>query len=395
VTENGATKNRVFDGTALVVDGDTRITRAPNGTVLSEAFETIEGKGQNATTVTVSRDVLADVLNSAVAVAEDGIIDADLVFFTDFGEELFTPERATVTGFTGRTDAAGLVEFETRAYDPVTRVWVQEDTYPGTVTRASSMNRYTYVEGAPETYVDAFGMYRAASAVAAQQLSAKDYADFMTQFAQLAIIGWFDENAQMFSDWWPKGRTGNNLAPEVDEDWPEWWDPAWSDQPFENFLTDQQIQALDSASDEEQLGYATKWALTVVTREAYLAEYPDRSGFIDAAAHSYMANEYVTGASDPFGTDIWIFHYRSHQGAHATATRQAPALGADLALKSVEQTVKLLGSGARFGGGMSKVPSSGWSRSGFTLADVLMGGFDLGTTDDFYFDFGEAAREEM
>jgi YD repeat-containing protein len=148
VTENGDTKQRVFDGTALVVDGDTRITRAPNGTVLNEAFETVEGKGKNATTVTVSRDVLNDVLNSAIAVAEDGVIDADLVFFTDFGEELFTPERVTVTGFTGRTDAARLTEFETRAYDPASRVWVQEDMYAGTVTRASSMNRYTYVEGA-------------------------------------------------------------------------------------------------------------------------------------------------------------------------------------------------------------------------------------------------------
>ncbi len=196
VTVNGTAQSRVFDGTALVVDGDTRITRASSGAVLFEAFEMVEGNGNNATTVTVTRDVLTDVLGSAIAVAEDGIINADLVFYTDFGAELFTPERQTVTGFTGRTHAGGLIEFETRAFDPVSKVWVQEDLYPGTHTRASSMNRYTYVEGAPETYADAWGMYRAASAIAAQQLSAKDYAEFMAEFKILAIIGWIAEKVE-------------------------------------------------------------------------------------------------------------------------------------------------------------------------------------------------------
>ena len=34
------------------------------------------------------------------------------------------------------------------------------------------MNRYTYVEGAPETFVDALGFHRAAAALQAQRLAA-------------------------------------------------------------------------------------------------------------------------------------------------------------------------------------------------------------------------------
>jgi hypothetical protein len=64
------------------------------------------------------------------------------------------------------------VEFASRTYDPSTRQWVQDDRYRGTTTRAASMNRYTYVEGAPETFVDALGFFRAAAALQAQKLAA-------------------------------------------------------------------------------------------------------------------------------------------------------------------------------------------------------------------------------
>jgi RHS repeat-associated protein len=70
-----------------------------------------------------------------------------------------------VTGFTGRVQTAGLVEFTVRAYDPGSRVWIEDDAYRGTVTRASSLNRYAYVEGAPESYVDVLGFFRARAAI--------------------------------------------------------------------------------------------------------------------------------------------------------------------------------------------------------------------------------------
>jgi len=172
VSVNGATRDRVFDGTALIVDGDTRVTLGPDGRVLNEAFETVEGHGKNAHTTTVNRDVLTDLLGSAVGVAEDGIVNADLTWFGDFGDTLSAPAWDTVTSFTGHVETAGLVEFATRTYDPASRVWVQEDSYTGTSTRASSLNRYAYVEGSPVSHTDVLGAFRAAAAMAAQKLSA-------------------------------------------------------------------------------------------------------------------------------------------------------------------------------------------------------------------------------
>jgi RHS repeat-associated protein len=129
--------------------------------------------------VTVTRDVLADLLGSAVGVAEDGIVNADLTWFGDFGDTLSAPEWDTVTSFTGHVETAGLVEFATRTYDPTSRVWVQEDSFTGTITRASSLNRYAYVEGSPASHTDVLGPFRAAAAMAAQKLSAADYAAFI------------------------------------------------------------------------------------------------------------------------------------------------------------------------------------------------------------------------
>jgi len=196
VSVNGATRDRVFDGTALIVDGDTRVTFGPDGRVLSEAFETVEGHGKNAHTITVSRDVLTDLLGSAVGVAEAGIVNADLAWFGDFGDTLSAPEWDTVTSFTGHVETAGLVEFATRTYDPASRVWVQEDSFTGTVTRASSLNRYAYVEGSPVSHTDVLGAYRAASAMAAQKLSAVDYAQFILRLKIFSAIGVDNEQVE-------------------------------------------------------------------------------------------------------------------------------------------------------------------------------------------------------
>jgi RHS repeat-associated protein len=80
--------------------------------------------------------------------------------------------RDTVTGFTGQVDTSGLLEFASRTYDPASSTWLQDDAYRGTAVRASSMNRYAYVEGAPETFVDALGFHRAAAALQQQRRAA-------------------------------------------------------------------------------------------------------------------------------------------------------------------------------------------------------------------------------
>ena len=157
---------------------------------MSETTTTSTTKGKTTTTTVKSVDVLTDVLGSAVATASGGVISADLALYGDFGDPLTTPKTDTVTGFTGKIDTAGLVEFAARTYDPATRQWVQDDRYRGTVTRAASMNRYAYVEGAPESFVDELGFYRARAAIRAQKLAA-------AQAAYDAAVAAYDRAVQI------------------------------------------------------------------------------------------------------------------------------------------------------------------------------------------------------
>ena len=78
----------------------------------------------------------------------------------------------TVTGFTGQVDTSGLLEFASRTYDPASSTGLQDDAYRGTAARSASLNRYGYVEGAPETFIDAYGFHRAAAALQQQRLAA-------------------------------------------------------------------------------------------------------------------------------------------------------------------------------------------------------------------------------
>jgi len=93
-------------------------------------------------------------------------------------------------------ETAGLVEFATRTYDPASRVWIQEDSFTGTVTRGSSLNRYAYVEGSPVSHTDVLGAFRAAAAMAAQQLSAVDYAQFILRLKIFSAIGVHNERVE-------------------------------------------------------------------------------------------------------------------------------------------------------------------------------------------------------
>ncbi len=215
VSEDGDTRTRLYDGLAIVRDGDTQLTRGPGGAVLFEATMVTSGKGKKATTSIQTVDVLADLLGSAVTTATDGVISADLALFGDFGDLLTDTSLDTVTGFTGQVDTAGLLEFASRSYDIGSRVWVQDDRYRGTVTRASSLNRYAYVEGAPETYVDVLGFFRAAAALRAQQLAVLN-AQLQSALGSLdSLYGFAIQNGQgMSAD--DMMRAYNNLAAGLD-----------------------------------------------------------------------------------------------------------------------------------------------------------------------------------
>ncbi len=176
VTEDGVMSARLYDGLTVVAQGDTQLTMGPTGQALTESTTTTTTKGKNTTTTVDTVDVLTDVLGSVVATASGGVISADLALFGDFGDLLTTPKQDTITGFTGKIATAGLVEFASRTYDPNTRQWVQDDRYRGATTRSASMNRYAYVEGAPESFVDVLGFFRARAALEAQRLASLDAA---------------------------------------------------------------------------------------------------------------------------------------------------------------------------------------------------------------------------
>ena len=91
-----------------------------------------------------------------------------------------------MAGFTGQVDTTGLLEFAARTYDPASSTWLQDDPYRGTTARSASLNRYAYVEGAPETFVDAYGFHRAAAILQAQRLAAAQAAKAAAQRAVLA-----------------------------------------------------------------------------------------------------------------------------------------------------------------------------------------------------------------
>lgn len=176
VKENGSTSTRLFDGFTVVAQGATQLNVGPDGAVLTEATTTMTVKGKTSTTSTKTVDVVTDVLGSTITTATGGVISADLALYGDFGDPITTPKTPTVSGFTGQIKTAGLLEFVSRTYDPASRVWASDDSYRGRATRASSMNRYAYVEGAPESFVDVYGFFRAAAAIRAQQLAAAEAA---------------------------------------------------------------------------------------------------------------------------------------------------------------------------------------------------------------------------
>lgn len=58
------------------------------------------------------------------------------------------------------TDSNGLVYLKTRYYNPELMRFMNRDTVSGSITEPQSLNRYTYVQGNPLTYVDLTGQSR-------------------------------------------------------------------------------------------------------------------------------------------------------------------------------------------------------------------------------------------
>ncbi|WP_084159527.1 RHS repeat-associated core domain-containing protein [Paenibacillus ehimensis] len=58
------------------------------------------------------------------------------------------------------TDPNGLYYMRARYYQPEIKRFVNRDVLTGTISEASTLNRYAYVNGNPVSYVDPFGLSR-------------------------------------------------------------------------------------------------------------------------------------------------------------------------------------------------------------------------------------------
>ena len=73
-----------------------------------------------------------------------------------------TGESVVIFGYNGRdgvvTDSNGLIYMRARYYSPEMRRFINADILHGEITDSTSLNRYSYVNGNPVSFVDPFGL---------------------------------------------------------------------------------------------------------------------------------------------------------------------------------------------------------------------------------------------
>lgn len=111
--------------------------------------------------VTVTSDNRGDILN---LLDEAGTVRGTMSY-SDYGAVTKTTGTVdTPFRYAGRlgviTDSNGLVYLKTRYYNPQLMRFMNRDTVAGSVTDSQSLNRFSYVEGNPLTYVDLNGQAR-------------------------------------------------------------------------------------------------------------------------------------------------------------------------------------------------------------------------------------------
>lgn len=111
--------------------------------------------------VTVTSDNRGDILN---LLDESGTVRGTMSY-SDYGAVTKTTGTVDTPFKYARrlgviTDSNGLVYLKTRYYNPQLMRFMNRDTVAGSVTDSQSLNRFSYVEGNPLTYVDLNGQAR-------------------------------------------------------------------------------------------------------------------------------------------------------------------------------------------------------------------------------------------
>lgn len=165
---DGATYTYDANGNRLTAGAQTYITDATGQVLADKDNQYVYGAqgligyyGKTGKFVTVTSDNRGDILN---LLDEAGTVRGTMSY-GDYGAVTKTTGTVdTPFKYAGRlgviTDNNGLVYLKTRYYNPRLMRFMNRDTVAGSVTDSQSLNRFSYVEGNPLTYVDLNGQAR-------------------------------------------------------------------------------------------------------------------------------------------------------------------------------------------------------------------------------------------
>ena len=163
---------------------------------------------------------------------------------------------------------------------------------------------------------------------------------------------------------------------------------SYFDNPATDYFSEDQLSAMSTLSPAAQTKYARMWAALSAIKFEYLTKYPDKSGHIEAAINAAALNYIQDNIQESNYIDVWRFHYIEWSTAYTAAVRQAPMLGVNWASTAYLTTMKEVWYSRTTAGAIVK---GAWTasdlRNGVGLGNILSDGYDLGTVDDFQFDF--------
>ena len=104
-----------------------------------------------------------DFRGSTIAITDEGGNITDTFKYDTYGNLIArTGDSFVIFGYNGRdgvvTDKNGLIYMRARYYSPEMRRFLNADVLHGEISDSTSLNRYSYVNGNPVSYVDPFGL---------------------------------------------------------------------------------------------------------------------------------------------------------------------------------------------------------------------------------------------
>ena len=129
-----------------------------------------------------------DFRGSTVAITDQYGNITDTFAYDTYGKLISrTGNSFVIFGYNGRdgviTDRNGLIYMRARYYSPEMKRFINADIIPGEISDSTSLNRYSYVNGNPVSFVDPFGLSKERAGI-----SQADYEKFIKTLNELFIF---------------------------------------------------------------------------------------------------------------------------------------------------------------------------------------------------------------